>query len=271
MQLRELTIRSVPFIRINESLTDRGEELRKNGLVQEFLDMVPSFRRLGASELIYKIRPKVDGLYLEFCVLESPQRVLQNLVSVNSKGAIHEDFEFRTDLKMLQDDLSRIPAHVQESISSGTDLLDLLDSGEHGAKLRIIRKSLRRGSKLHPLIQPELVGLDDHVLPHLMALGHEVFVEAQVHDIRKSFVRLKNFTFKGTVPEAILSVRFGKYIELLRPTFQIDGSINTLLLGALDTSEVLEFKAVAAFRWRDGYPVYFELMAVSQAPLKSVG
>ena len=163
---------------------------------------------------------------------------------------------------MIGNDLSRLPSQIQESLSAGTNLLDLLDSSEQGALLRVIRKSLRRGSHLYQLIQPELPGLEGFETPQLMPTGYEVFVTGYVHDIKKSFVRLKDFTFTGNVPNAIMASNFGKFIEILRPSTRKNESINALLLRALDESQPLRIKAVAAFRWRDGYPVYFELVSI---------
>ena len=122
---------------------------------------------------------------------------------------------------------------------------------------------MRPGSNLYSLVQPELIGLPAHIPRHMFSLGHVVRIDAQVHDIRKSFVRLKNFTFTGDVPQALLNVSFGKYIEILRPSIRDDASINTRLLGALDFPEILHIQAVAVFRWRDGQAAYFELVSAA--------
>jgi hypothetical protein len=265
MQLREISIRSLRYIPLETALTSREKELKATSLVNEFVDMVPSLRRLRASELICKHKPLEDGLHLEFCVLESAQMSLLNWTNRSSTKVSPVDSEFRSDLKMIQEDLTRIPHYIVESLTSGTDLLAILDSGEHGAKMRVIRKSVRNGSNLHALIQPELVGLNGQLPSHLLSLGQEVSIRAQVHDIKKSFARLKNFSFIGDVPSAVLNAEFGKFIELLRPKFHRNEVLNTLLLRALDGGEVLEFKTIAAFRWRDGQPVYFELKSAFDA------
>ncbi len=264
MQLRELSIRSVPFIRLGESLTDRKKNLRKAGLIQDFLDMVPSFKRLQSSALVCKHSSRPDGLHLEFCILESPQISLPQLGPLCPKGVPIDDFQFRSDLKMLQEDLSKLPAHILESLSSDRDLLDILDCGEYGAQLRVIRKSVRLKSNLYSLIQPELTGVDSGSPSHIISLGHEIHIDAQVHDFKKSIVRLKNFVFSSEVPHEIQNAAFGNYIDARRPTMRDDGATNSLLLNALDDSEILRFKADAAFRWRDGKPTFFEILSVKR-------
>ena len=40
-------------------------------------------------------------------------------------------------------------------------------------------------------------------------------------------------------------------------------ALNQYLLKVLDNSEFVTFNLIAAFRWRDGYPVHFEFESTS--------
>jgi hypothetical protein len=263
MPRREILIRSVLMFPVDREFGPKDEQSRAHELKVEFSNLVPSLQRLQGSQFICKRKPKPDGLHLELILLEAPRQSVQDLWSDSQLPPRAPDAKFRSDLASVSLDLAQLPNHLQQSLSAGTDLLNILDSSDQGSIIRTFRKALRRSSHLSHLIQPELPLVSEQAPPHVLPLGYRVEVKAQIHDIKKCFVRLKEVSFIGDVPEALMSAELGTYLNVLRPPYRSHADFNQYLLESLDKSNVVTFNLIAAFRWRDGYPVHFEFEQIS--------
>lgn len=263
MPHREILIRSVLLFPVGHAFEPKDEQSRSHELKAEFSHLVPSLQRLQGSQLVCKRKPKTDGLHLEFFLLEAPRQSVQDLWSDSQLPPRAADAKFRSDLASVGRDLAQLPNHIQKSLSAGTDLLNILDSSEQGSIIRTIRKAVRKSSHLSHLIQPELPLIIEQAPPHVLPLGQRVEVRALIHDIKKYLVRLKEVSFIGDVPEALMSAELGTYLNVLRPPYRSHADFNQYLLDILDKSNFVTFNLIAAFRWRDGYPVHFEFEQIS--------
>jgi hypothetical protein len=261
MNLREIDLRSVPLLPVNMPVGAAELKRKTAALVSDFLDICPSLKHMSSTTLVHRYRSNEDGLHLVFSLRETAQKLLQFQTSAR-KSNLEMEEGFRADLARVDADLLQLPLHILTSMSSNRSLAELLDSTDAGSKIRVIRKSMRSRSNLYPLIQPELLGMGFHKPQQIIPHGVRVHIEAHVHELPRAFVRLKNYTFVENVPAEVASIDFGSYLDVLRPSAVQNQECNLALIHALDESKVITIEAIAAFKWKDGAPAYFEFRSI---------